>query len=252
MIAQQSELKQDVAKVCMLAGKIMLQNGAETYRVEDTMNRIAASYHYPDANSFVTPTGIIFSIEGINTTRLYRIKDRGTDLYKVTLVNSLSRVISEGQLSVSAAYEKLKNIEENTNTYPKWLHVLSASIISGCFLIMFNGTWNDFIPAMLSGGIGYAINLYTHAMIKVRFLSEMFSAFIIAVIAFVIVAIHYGTGLDVIIISSLMPLVPGVLITNAVRDLMAGDLVSGLSKGAESMLTALAMGVGVALVFSIF
>jgi uncharacterized membrane protein YjjP (DUF1212 family) len=47
-----------------------------------------------------------------------------------------------------------------------------------------------------------------------------------------------------------MPLVPGLAITNAVRDLMGGDLVSGLSKGAEALLTAFAIGAGIAAVFS--
>ena len=54
----------EVIEVCLLAGKIMLQSGAETYRVEDTMTRIAASFGLHDSHSFVTPTGIIFSIEG--------------------------------------------------------------------------------------------------------------------------------------------------------------------------------------------
>ncbi len=47
-----------------------------------------------------------------------------------------------------------------------------------------------------------------------------------------------------------MPLVPGLHITNAVRDLMAGHLVAGVSKGVESVLTAFAIGAGVAVVFA--
>jgi uncharacterized membrane protein YjjP (DUF1212 family) len=67
-----------------------------------------------------------------------------------------------------------------------------------------------------------------------------------------LVAIGLGNDLDKIIIGSVMPLVPGMLITNAVRDLMAGHLVAGLSKGAEAFLTAFAIGTGIALIFSIY
>lgn len=74
---------------------MMLENGAETYRVEDTMIRIAEAFGIPNAQSFVTPTGIIFSIEGTAlTTRLVRITERSTDLRKVTIVNDISRRIS--------------------------------------------------------------------------------------------------------------------------------------------------------------
>lgn len=61
-----------------------------------------------------------------------------------------------------------------------------------------------------------------------------------------------GIDLDKIIIGSVMPLVPGLHITNAVRDLMAGHLVAGLSKGAEAFLTAFAIGSGIAIVLSIY
>ncbi|GAA3332351.1 hypothetical protein GCM10020331_092110 [Ectobacillus funiculus] len=69
-------------KYVYLLAKIMLQSGAETYRVEDTMTRIAASFGIHDSHSFVTPTGIIFSIEGMDPTKFVRISDRSTDLEK--------------------------------------------------------------------------------------------------------------------------------------------------------------------------
>ena len=67
----------EITQLCLLAGKIMLQSGGETSRVEDTMIRIAASYGYENCHSFVTPTGIIFAIDGsAPITRLYRISER--------------------------------------------------------------------------------------------------------------------------------------------------------------------------------
>lgn len=85
---------------------------------------------------------------------------------------------------------------------------------------------------------------------QIRFFSEFLASLIIGVISMLFVKIGIGEQLDKIIIGSVMPLVPGLLITNAVRDLMAGHLVSGLSKGAEAFLTAFAIGAGVAVVFA--
>ena len=242
----------EIMEVCLLAGKIMLQNGAETYRVEDTMMRIAVSYGIHESHSYVTPTGIFFSTDGTEPTKLIRISERTTDLQKVTMVNSISRSISEGRISCKEAYQMLKEIGDANLAYPIPIQIAAASIASGCFLIMFQGSWHDFLPALVSGGVGVAALLYFHHLVQIKFFAEFLSSFIIGLVSFIFVVSGMGSELDKIIIGSVMPLVPGLLITNAVRDLMAGHLVSGLSKGAEAFLTAFAIGTGIAVVISFF
>jgi uncharacterized membrane protein YjjP (DUF1212 family) len=242
----------DIIDVCLLAGKIMLRSGAETYRVEDTMMRIAAAYGIKETHSYVTPTGIIFSVSSKTPTQLVRIVDRSTDLQKVAKVNGVSRQISNGELSVEEAYAHLKEIELDAHAYPIWVQIGAASIASGCFLIMFQGGWTDFLPAVIAGGIGFSSLIYLHRLVEIKFFAEFLASLIIGLIAVLFVTLNIGAELDKIIIGSVMPLVPGLLITNAVRDLMAGHLVSGISKGAEAFLTAFAIGAGVAVVFSFY
>lgn len=241
----------EVLEVCLLAGKLMLQNGAETYRVEDTMTRIASSYGINQSHSYVTPTGIIFSMDGLEPTKLIRISERSTDLHKVTLVNSISRKISSGEMTVSQALQELKEIETTNFAFPLWVQILAAAIASGCFLIMFQGEWSDFLPAFITGGIGFTTLFYVHHFVQIKFFAEFLSSSLIGILALVFVTIGIGSEVDKIIIGSVMPLVPGLLITNAVRDLIAGHLVSGLSKGAEAFLTAFAIGTGIAVVLAL-
>lgn len=242
----------EIMEVCLLAGKIMLQSGGETYRVEDTMMRIAAAFGIENTHSYVTPTGIFFSAEGEepSKTKLIRIMTRSTDLKKVALVNSISRKITSGDVSLKEAYSLLKELEERNVTFPFMVQVAAASIASGCFMIMFMGEWIDFIPSMITGGLGYFGFLYFHRFIPIKFFSEFLASFIIGLLAVIFVSTGIGQQLDKIIIGSVMTLVPGLLLTNAVRDLMAGHLVSGLSKGAEALLTAFAIGSGIAVVLS--
>ena len=244
----------EISEICMLAGKIMLESGAETYRVEDTMNRIAHSFGIEGPESYVTPTAIIFSIEGDypTKTRMKRITKRTTDLNKVTAVNSISRQISAGVLTIEEAYEKLKAIEKNSYVFPFWIQVLAAALSSGCFVIMFRGTWIDFLPGIIAGGVGFLYFLLIDRLITVRFFSELSASFVIGLIAIFLVNQHIGLEVDKIIIGSVMPIVPGLLITNAIRDLLAGHLVSGLAKGIESLLTAMAIGLGVAVALVLF
>ncbi len=117
---------------------------------------------------------------------------------------------------------------------------------------MLGGTWGDFLPAFFAGGIGFVIFIILHYVAKVKFFAEMATAFFIGLFISIFVKMGFGSHLDKMIIGSIMPLVPGVLITNAVRDLMAGDLVSGIARGAEAFLTALAIGTGIAGVLVLF
>lgn len=247
-----AEQTYEIMEVCLLAGKIMLQSGGETYRVEDTMMRIAAAFGIENSHSYVTPTGIIFSAEGSEPTKtkLIRISERSTDLKKVAMVNSISRRISSGEVSPKEALKLLKELDSLTMTFPFMVQVAAASMASGCFMIMFNGGWNDFIPAMITGGLGYLSNIYFHRFVPIKFFSEFLASFVIGLLSFIFVKSGIGHELDKIIIGSVMPLVPGLLITNAIRDLMVGHLVSGLSKGAEAFLTAFAIGSGIAIVLS--
>lgn len=248
----QQKCTYDIMEVCLLAGKVMLQSGAETYRVEDTMMRIASAFGAKESHSYVTPTGIVFSIESDQPTKtkLFRITERTTDLQKVTLVNSISRQISSGQLTLDEAFHALQEIDKSTLTYPIYIQVLAAAIASGCFLIMFKGTWYDFFPAVVAGGTGLISFIYAQRLVPIKFFSEFVASLIIAILSLIFVNIGWGYQLDKIIIGSVMPLVPGLVLTNAVRDLMAGHLVSGLSKGAEALLTAFAIGSGVAVVLT--
>lgn len=247
------ERTQHITQTCLLAGKIILQNGGETYRVEDTMVRIAAAYGYEQSHSFVTPTGLIFAIDGTShATRLIRISERNTNLSKVAQVNDISRRISGGHLEPEEAHVLLMGVDKDRKEYPVGLKTLAAAVASGCFLIMFGGSWPDFLPVVATGGLGFLFFLFIHRIVPIKFFAEFLTALLIGTLAVGFVQTGIGHDLDKIIIGSVMPLVPGLHITNAVRDLMAGHLVSGLSKGAEAFLTAFAVGSGIAAILSIF
>ncbi|NYF23381.1 threonine/serine exporter family protein [Sporosarcina sp. JAI121] len=235
---------------CLLAGRLMMEAGAETYRVEDTMARMAETQKLSATHSFVTPTGIIFSPGSPHHTKLIRIKNRTTDLEKVALVNAVSRKLSTNEYTLEEAYAELQAIEKANVMFPLWLQIIAAAIASGSFLILYNGLWTDVPAAIFAGGVGFVIATTMHELTRVKFFAEFIASLFIGLIGYAAIQTGLGTELDKIIIGSVMPLVPGLLITNAVRDLMAGHFMSGLSKGAEAFLTAFAIGAGVAFVLS--
>lgn len=234
----------------LLAGRIMMESGAETYRVEDTMLRMARSQNMGDAQSYVTPTGIIFSLGRTQPTRITSISNRVTDLHRIVLVNDVSRKLTSQIITLEQAYDELKHIDKTNYFLPVFLQVIAASIASSCFLILFNGMWSDAPAAFVAGGVGLYVVIVVHELTRVKFFSEFLAALVVGMIAYFAVQGGFGTQLDKIIIGGVMPLVPGLLITNAVRDLMAGHFTAGMAKGAEAFLTAFAIGSGIALVLS--
>ncbi|SUK36390.1 integral membrane protein [Staphylococcus aureus] len=120
-----------VIDVVLIAGRILLESGAETYRVEDTMNRIAHSYGLHNTYSFVSSTAIIFSLNDRTSTRLIRVQERTTDLEKIALTNSLSRKISNKELTIDEAKSEFIHLQHASLQYSFLTNFFAAAIACG-------------------------------------------------------------------------------------------------------------------------
>lgn len=240
-----------IIDTCLIAGRIMVENGSETYRVEDTMHRIAQNAGIPNSTLFTTPTGIFMGVENECGMQIREIHKRDINLEKISRVNQLSRSFASGNLTLPQLHQYLIQVEQNTSSFPLWMQIFSACIISGMLMIIFAGKfdWFDFPISCLLGAVGYASNHYINKLTNINFLSQFIAAFNIGILG--VLAVKLGIGYDInnMIIGAVMPLVPGVAITNSVRDLLAGHLITGVARGAEAILCAGAIGVGIALIF---
>lgn len=237
---------------CLLAGKIMMESGAEMYRVEDTMSRIAEAGSDSKGISFVTPTGIFMALQGGTTVKMEQIPTRTIDLEKVSKVNDLSREFTMKQISLGQFYTKLRTLDKEVIFFPVWLQIVAAAVVSGTLMMIFGGVWKDLLTTCIIGAIGFSIFYYGTEFFKVKFLAEFLAAFTVGMLAVLSISVGWGVSLDKMIIGGVMPLVPGVPITNAVRDLLAGHLLSGMARGTEALITAGTIGIGIAVVFRFF
>ncbi|MGM0124633.1 hypothetical protein IGI37_002027 [Enterococcus sp. AZ194] len=241
-----------VLDTCLLAGKIMTEGGSEVYRVEDTMNRIATNAGETDSVSYVTATGIFVGLRSSHCSQLENITERSINLEKVAAVNNLSRKFANQEITLSELYHRLSHIEEEAPDFTLSLQILAAGIVSCTLMYIFGGTWLDFLPTFLVGSLGYSVSVLTKKWLDVRFLNDFLAAFIIGVSAYLFVHENIANSMDNIIIGAVMPLVPGVAITNSFRDILAGHLISGMARATEALFVASAIGVGIALVFKLF
>jgi uncharacterized membrane protein YjjP (DUF1212 family) len=235
----------------LLAGKIMMMASAEMYRVEDTMNRIGQAAN-TSIVSYTTQTGIFVNVEGTSKMRMAHITKRSINLDKVTKVNQLSRDFTSGQLNIGELLIALKALEQEVLFFPTWLEVLSSGVIAATMMMIFKGDIRDFPFAFFVGVVSYLFYLLTLKTFQMRFLSEFLAALLLGAMSLGAARLGWITDINHVLIGCVMPFVPGVAITNSVRDLLAGHLLSGVSKGAEALITACMIGFGIAFVFQIF
>lgn len=237
-----------------LAGEIMLQNGGETYRVEDTIVRICRSrkaIKYVDV--FVIPTGIFISIDynGELISYLKRIKNVGINLSKVHMVNQFSRDFVNSDVTVEDGIKSLKRIR-NMKSYSKITIATFGGLASGFFCILFGGMILDFIASFVASFFVLFILKNLEKLNLTFFINNLLGAILASSFAYLLIKLGLGINLDKIIIGTIMPLVPGVSITNGIRDTMSGDYLSGLSKSMEAMFAAFAIALGVGIVLNLY
>lgn len=244
----------EVMDLACRTGKLLLENGAEIYRVEQTINYICGTHQMNECESFATPTSIIVSFtdnHGRVHSRMRRITARSVDLDKISRINSLSRKLAKNELSLEQAVEALGVIEA-AKPYPFSMLLLASAVGTGAFTIMFGGVFSDFICGIV---IGALLRLITYGLSKIgagAFAVNLAAGAVAALLGWAAGQLGAGTQWWVLTLSALMLMVPGLLFTNALRDIAAGDLISGISRTTEASCIAAALACGAAVMIGLF
>lgn len=239
----------EILDIAINAGVLILQNGGETYRAEDTMTNIARSHGSFNSSCFVTPTVVMITCideGGHSYTRIQRISERTINLGKIARVNAISRRLREKKTidSRSTRY-LLERVNARKNHKPAYL-VVSTAITSFAFSLLFSGT---FVEACCAFCIGAIMRLCLFLLQPLRlssFLHSVVGSTVITLLSGVAVSFGFVASSGNITISCLMSLVPGVAIVNAIRDSIAGDLVAGSARILEAVIVAAALSIGAA------
>ncbi len=231
----------------VLAGEIMLESGAETYRVEDTISHFLKKANLKHAHVFVITTGIIATlsdpaIEAITVVR--RINRRSTNLNKIFRANEVSRKFYEDEIGLQEAFHKLKEIREE-EVYSPLAKNIGIVFTSAFFTLLLGGSVLDCVVSALGGGI-LAVGLFFGRKIGFQgfLLDGLNSCIVVSSMIFLTRILPVVLNRDLIIIGGIMPMVPGVAITNAIRDTLQGDYVSGSARVMEACMEAAAIAFG--------
>lgn len=226
----------------------LMSSGAEIYRVEESVYRLLSAYGLTSAEVFAIPNCIIVSVttpEGHSITRMRRIGAHGTDLDLLERCNELCRTLCDQTPPPEEARELLRETPVRERRFTTGQTILGYGLAPAFFAALFGGSAPDMGSAFFIGLVVGLFQIYGRRIILSNsFFHTALSSAAASLLTLALAALGLGKSVDTITISVLMMLVPGVALTNAMREIMAGDTISALSHTADAILIAVAIALG--------
>ena len=229
----------------------LLESGAEIYRVEESIRRMLDAYHFPDAEVFSIPSCIIVTIndeDGHALSRIKRVRSSSLDFDRIDRLNNLCRYICQNRPTIKEIRKSLDDITDEPG-YSFGTRLFFTAAISASFTLFYGGNFADGFFAFFIGILMFLL-LWVLGTFKTNsFFQNIFGSALVAGLSLWTTAMGWTVYYDKMIIGTLMNLVPGIAITNVMRDILGGDLLAGIIKLVESFMVAggIALGTGMAL-----
>lgn len=230
----------------------LLHSGAEIYRVEDTLHRLARAYHLT-CEVFAIPNCLMVSVtdpEGRVHTRMRQATVSGTDIEGIERYNALSRrLCADPPQDPQDFLLAVRQTAASIRRYPAHYQLVGYFVGSLFFSLFFSGGWLESLVAALSGLLCGMCMLALNRTRSNFFINTMASGFVLALVVYVALGLGLPINPGTAVVGSIMVLVPGLVFTNFMSNLLTGDIVSGLSTFTRAVLTAgaIALGTGAAM-----
>jgi len=236
--------ERDVVTLCGQVGTVLLENGAETSRVEKTVEYIGRAINLPVV-CHATMTGIFVSSEKSATTRIFKVRVGDFNLQKVDKINTLSRKFTQHELTFEELKSAVSEVEYDTSDFTWFQKCLGAGLVSVAPMLIFKATWLDLFLSFFVGIAGYLVAQIVGRHSKIPYIAVALGGLTISVLAHVLGAAGIANDANNIIISALMPLVPGVPMTNSLREIIEKNTISGLVRATDAIMAGISIGSGV-------
>jgi len=231
----------------------LASSGAETYRVEESITRILAAYGQ-EGRVYCVPNSLFITIlipDHLPYTELSRMPKRGNDIDAVERYNSLSRRICTEVPPLPTALAWVQETEAQRKHYGYLMTLLGHILVASGFCYFFGGNWAD---CLCAAACGLFLGIISHILSKVEannFFQQIAAAFLMSGFAYTLAHLGLTRNVDTVVIGTLMLLVPGLLFTNGIRDIIFGDTNSGINRVVEALLIAAAVALGTAVAWNL-
>lgn len=240
-------MEENALEVASLAGHILLENGAEISRVEDTMERISCHYGVESKNFFVLSNGI-FTTGQSGYAKVEFIPFKGAQLERVVAVNQISRDICRGRYTLSEAREALLGVRSMKAKH--WVSQIAGSAVgSAGFCVIFGGSLLDAAAAFVAGMLLWAFVVFLTAPYMSKIIGNIAGGALGTLLCLLFYKVGFGESLGNMIVGSLIPLIPGVAFTNGIRDIAGEDYIAGATRLIDAIMVFFCIAAGVIITF---
>ncbi len=233
-------------------GYLLLRHGAEIYRVEESLQRMCEGLGFHDVEVFAIPSYFTLSLtlhDGTPYHSSKRSRSNRIHLDHLYELNCLVRHISNQEISLDEINQKIDDIKNQSLNFQ--LILIGYIVSAAMFCVFFGGGFQEML---VSAFIGFVLYYFIYLMEKLKIngiVRTILSSMVLATIAIVSHKLGLIENQQSIITGTLMLLVPGIAITNSLRDIIGGDFVSGLSRMIEAILIAASIAIGVGVMMMI-
>lgn len=222
--------------VLLLYGKIMLEGQYEVYDVRSNLKKLMKSMNL-NYTVFLTPTDLILIDRDSNDVKMVATANDSYNFEKIQKTDQAITQFTNKKISMENLYDQLKTIENDTSSFPKYIQVLAAGVLCGASDILFNHLSITIIYAFLIGSFSYLVYLIIDKYLRI----PVFSTFLYSTLVSLFAVFFFKQGWIgnsyAIIISCMMPLIPGNLFIKAIKNSINGDYISGLAFIAKALIT---------------
>lgn len=243
---------EELLQIASRIGCGLLESGAEAYRVENSIHYVIEAYDLGSCQVFSIPNYLHIDLtdrDGRTHSCMSRASSmKSVDLEKLNALNALCRSISQEYPTAEEILRQLDEIE-SAPQYSLPFQMLSYAVGSAGFALFWGGNALDSAAAAV---IGCAVAVAMSGMGRLDtnlFYKSILASALSALLACFFVFLGFGVHRSEIIIGVFMTLLPGVMITNFMREIIVGDWLTGITKLVEALLiaTGIALGTGIVL-----
>jgi len=233
----------------MEIGGTLVAYGCPSYRLEEVIRVVAEIEGYA-AQAFAIPTGLFVSItvpgQATPVLRMIRVKEWATNLDRLVLVDTIFNDVASDRTTIQDARRRLLDLDKHPPPYSRALTWIATAAVSGAAAVFFRGGPLEVVVAAATGTLVALIASLIGKNPKGRFLVDFVGGLAAALVPWGLARLGYELSQQVVLLSGVIALIPGMTLTTGLAELAQKNLVAGASRLMEAFVAFLSILFGIA------
>ncbi|MCL4249053.1 MAG: threonine/serine exporter family protein [Anaerolineae bacterium] len=247
------EALRDTIDLCLWAGQLLIQYGAETQLAEESVHRLGTGLGCDWLDVFISSNALtITASSGVEfRTKTRRIVTHPVNFGSITAVIDMLARVQRGELTRQQVRLALRMISDTPRTYNRWIVIVFVGLACAAFSRLFEGDWPAFWLTWAAAALATFVRQEFSRRSFNLLLVTIATAFTAGVLAGIGTLMRLTETPQIALAAAVLLLVPGVPLINAAEDLIKGHVVTGISRGVWGGLISLAIALGLLIAFTL-